>query len=86
MCFSQWKNIEFQYNQRNLAIASITASQQPLFVVPEHMTHPVIRGINPVKYVLIDMQTMQRNGTKYDKLEKLTTHPHPLPLKKAVGI
>ena len=33
--------MEFQYNQRNLFITSITASQQPLIAVPEHNTHPV---------------------------------------------
>ena len=41
-CFSSLKNIISYYNPKKSTRVSLEASQQPLFAVPEHMTHPVI--------------------------------------------
>ena len=35
------KGIKFEYKPKKLVITSITASQLPLFAVPEHTPHPV---------------------------------------------
>ena len=44
--FSYLKDIKFQKKQKFLVIASKTASEQPLFAVPELNPHPVDLGLD----------------------------------------
>ena len=39
--FPHCKTLNFDKKQKKNVVTSITASQQPLFAVPEHNTHPV---------------------------------------------
>ena len=39
--FFCWKTIIIHYHLKDLIVTAITASRQPLFIVPEHMPNPV---------------------------------------------
>ena len=64
MCFSKLRNIIFLEKAKKLIVTSLTASQQPLFAVPEHNTHPVL-GNRPelgLMIILILKLLLESNG------------------------
>ena len=51
-------------SKKKITVTSLTASQQPLFAVPEHMTHPVKDQVICIK------RSLEKSNGKLGQLEK----------------